>query len=546
MLATTALDTLNLKGGASATTASGNLDLIKSAADTTTAVTTLNVNSAGGFIGSLGVAGNSTQAAGFTAVNIASAADTTFANAALAGNKTLTVSGSGVTTFTALTAANNAALTSIVSTGGGLKIGTELANNVSFTGGAGNDEIAVGATTKAINMGAGNDVVTVSTTVLGAGGSINGGDGIDTLVANVNGSAFVGLPGFSGFEVLRVAGAAALGTHNAVGFTALEVGAVAGNTTFTNVAAGIGLTQLASFGGGSDVVVTLADATGTNDTFNLTLKSAGAIGAAGETITINGVENINITSTDTDTTAHQNTVALIADAAKSIVVSGNAGVAFVNAPATVTSFDATGVVVGKATDNGVTFTSTNATVAENVSIKGSNGVDILSGSATANDTIYGGAGNDTLIYTGGTDFLYGEAGNDTFDVNAVGTKTSYLTIGDAVKDDKIDLAGASVGTIQNGALGAKVTLGAAATFDQYLDEAAKTIIVDLDDADADGNVATGIDAVVKWFQFGGDTFVVVDNSIATSFQSGTDSVIKLTGLLDLSTSAFAGEVLTIA
>ena len=41
-----------------------------------------------------------------------------------------------------------------------------------------------------------------------------------------------------------------------------------------------------------------------------------------------------------------------------------------------------------------------------------------------------------------------------------------------------------------------------------------------------------------WFQFGGDTYVVTDVSTATSFVNGTDMVVKLTGLVDLSTATF--------
>src|SRR5690606_2006232 len=132
--------------------------------------------------------------------------DTTFADASLAANKTLTVSGTGKTTFTAFTAADNAALTSIVSSGAGLTVGTQLGLNVAVTGGAGVENIMIGATTKAINLGAGDDVLTISTETLGAGGSANGGEGRDTLVANTDGSNIAGLPQFSGFEVLRVDG----------------------------------------------------------------------------------------------------------------------------------------------------------------------------------------------------------------------------------------------------------------------------------------------------------------------------------------------------
>lgn len=524
------LDTLNLKAGA--VNASGNIDLIKSAADTSTAATTLTVNSSGGSIGILGIAGTSTQANAYTGININSSANTTFADLGAAANKTLTIAGEGVTTFTAFTAANNAALTSIVSTGGGASIGTELAPGVAFTGGAGVDSVLVGASTKAIDMGAGNDVVTVSTTTLGAGGSVKGGEGTDTLVANTNASAFVGLPGYTGFEVLRVAGAAAQGAHNAVGFTSLEVGAIAAAASFTNIAAGVGLTVLAAPTAG--VTVTLADATGTADSFGLTLSSAATLAAG--SVTIAGVETVNITNTDTSTSASQtNTLTLVAAAATSVVVTGNAGLTLTNGASTkITNFDASGITgtAANAANLAVTYTSANATVAELVTIKGGSGNDVLTGSATANDTILGGDGADTITYNGGADTFTGGAGADTFALTAVGTSTSYLTVADAVAADKVSFVAISTGTIADVTLGAKQALGGAATFTQYLDQAAA----------ADGST----NALVKWFQFESNTYVVVDNAVGATFVSGTDAVVKLTGLVDLSTSALATEVLTLA
>ncbi|WP_425974030.1 hypothetical protein [Tepidimonas sp. HKU78] len=400
-----------------------------------------------------------------------------------------------------------------------------------FVGGAGADAISIGATTKAINMGAGNDVVTLSSATLGTGGTLNGGDGKDTLVANTNGSSFIADPAFGGFEVLRVAGAAAQGSHNANGFIELEIGNTAGATTFTNVAAGVGLTVLGNPTGGT--TVTLANATGTNDTFNLTLKSASALTAG--SVTLAGVETVNITSTDTDTTAHTNTLTLVATAAKSVVVTGNAGLNLTNTGNTaITSFDASGVT-GAAADAAalaVTFVSANVTVAENVTIKGGSGNDSLTGSATANDSIFGNDGADTLVYTGGADVFTGGAGNDTFVAGVAGTKTAYLTIADATAGDIIDLSALGTVAAKTAAqmLAAKVTLGAAATFDQYLDAA-----------------AAGAANTLAWFNFGGDTYLVVDQSAGNSFVSGTDAVIKLAGVVSLGTSSIsATELLTIA
>jgi S-layer protein len=43
----------------------------------------------------------------------------------------------------------------------------------------------------------------------------------------------------------------------------------------------------------------------------------------------------------------------------------------------------------------------------------------------------------------------------------------------------------------------------------------------------------------SWFQFGGDTYIMVETSGNGNFDAGTDTVVKLTGLHDLSLSTWA-------
>ena len=523
-----ALTTVNLSG------TGGTLSIGRGALTATPTANTLNLNVSGLTAGAITDAEAATDD-GFTTINLASTGTaSTIADLIAADATTLNISGDAKVTLTAQTLAATKTIT--VTNTAGASLGTALANDVVFTGGAGADAISIGATTKAINMGAGDDVVTLSSATLGAGGTLNGGAGKDTLVANTNGSSFIADPAFGGFEVLRVAGAAAQGSHNANGFIELELGATAGATTFTNVAAGVGLTVLAA-PNAAGTTVTLANATGTADSFNLTLKSDANLAAG--SVTLAGVETVNITNTDTLTTAasgiNTNTLTLVATAAKSVVVTGNAGLTLTNTGNTaITNFDASGVT-GAATDAAalaVTFTSVNNTLGEVVTIKGGSGNDVLTGSATANDIISGGAGNDIITYDGGADVFTGGAGNDTFVVGVAGTKTAYLTIADATAGDIIDLSALGTVAAKTAAqmLAAKVTLGAAATFDQYLDGA-----------------AAGAADTLAWFNFGGDTYLVVDQSAGNSFVSGTDSVIKLTGVVSLGTSSIAAsELLTIA
>jgi S-layer protein len=67
-------------------------------------------------------------------------------------------------------------------------------------------------------------------------------------------------------------------------------------------------------------------------------------------------------------------------------------------------------------------------------------------------------------------------------------------------------------TVDDTAMGAKLTLGDASSFANYLDAAS-------------AGTTGAATSVVKWFQFGGNTFVVVDNSNALTFQDGDDGLI---------------------
>jgi len=79
--------------------------------------------------------------------------------------------------------------------------------DVAYTGGAGRDSVTVvGAPTQAIGLGGGDDTVVLADGV-GAGGSVEGGAGTDTLsVSAVQAVALAGSAGVSGFERLAIRG----------------------------------------------------------------------------------------------------------------------------------------------------------------------------------------------------------------------------------------------------------------------------------------------------------------------------------------------------
>jgi S-layer protein len=172
---------------------------------------------------------------------------------------------------------------------------------------------------------------------------------------------------------------------------------------------------------------------------------------------------------------------------------------------------------------GLVYTTT-GTTAETVH-GGASSNTLTAGAGTTADTLIGGAGTDTLVTNGGLDVLTGGAGNDTFMINAPANVNSYATITDATAGDLIEFgATAGTATFSN----AKITLAATAVFQDYANAA----------INAGG--AAGTNGYITWFQYNGDTYIVESRHDATAthdFQNGTDVIVKLAGLHDLSTAS---------
>ena len=169
---------------------------------------------------------------------------------------------------------------------------------------------------------------------------------------------------------------------------------------------------------GAALTLGLADATGSADVLNITMKESDAL--TGNTITAANIETINIKGIDDaagDVSA-VNTMTLVASKATSIVVTGNDGLNLTSTGSTrVTNFDASGVAATNSSDTAgnmaVTYTSGNTSASAAVMIKGGAGNDVLTGNAGV-DTISGGAGADNITMTAGNDVVSGGAGNDTY------------------------------------------------------------------------------------------------------------------------------------
>ncbi len=436
-----AIATVNLAGtGGALTISRGALTAVPTAN-----TLTLNLNGLSGAGASI-TDGEAAGDDGFTTVAInATGADSTVADLVVADATTITVAGDKKATFTTNTGFGS--VTSItVTNSAGASFGTALGTGVTFTGGAGADTITLSnAFTKAITMGAGDDTVTYAGAA-GTGGSVAAGDGTDTIVmtaaqADAADADATFNTKFTGFEVLDVATGAGATTINLAGVNAVNNvvtrGAV-GALQLDGFTSGGKLTLDAAVGGGGSYVANVTNAVLTpSDTFNLALSNAGAATVAFGSVTLAGIETVNISTVDAGTAsaASIDTATLVATAAKTVVVTGNNGLTLTNTGNTaITSFDASGVVgnstataVDTAANLAVTFTSANVTTTATVTITGGAGNDVLTGAA-AKDTINGGAGNDAVAGGTGIDNITVGVGRDAVVIGSLaGTSTDSGT-----------------------------------------------------------------------------------------------------------------------
>jgi hypothetical protein len=242
------------------------------------------------------------------------------------------------------------------------------------------------------------------------------------------------------------------------------------------------------------------------------------------------------------------------------------------------------ITQGTATTSGTGLVTLVASGASNV-ITLSNGNNVVTANG-AGDTITVGTGTNTITATGSSDTIV-IADSASVTTVTVGTKatvtvgtadvvkvggavTGNTTAGDyaittikfdaadttsttGVFNDKIDFtqAGITVGNL--GAAGtmatSQINVASAASLADALNLAANyTLLKQAQGTDVSTANLAANTAVVDWFQYNGDTYVVamVNNTGAAVQQTKLDAndiVVKLTGLVDLTNAAFAANVL---
>ena len=108
---------------------------------------------------------------------------------------------------------------------------------------------------------------------------------------------------------------------------------------------------------------------------------------------------------------------------------------------------------------------------------------------------------------------------------------TYTTITDGLSGDSIQLKHSATDAFTT----AKVVLGDTAVFQDY----ANAVV------NAGGNSVANFH--IGWFQYAGNTYIVEsehDATVTLNFTNGTDLVVKLSGLVDLSTASLNNGTVT--
>jgi len=264
---------------------------------------------------------------------------------------------------------------------------TGVDTGTSFTGGAGNDTF--------------NSTNSSTSTTLSAGDSLTGGTGTDTLNVTTTAAATLGAgvttAGIENVVLTATGGALSL---NAAGFSGVTSVSAIGSTEAVTVDGLSAIpTSISATGTNKNLTVNFAAAAVTGTADATTVNVNGVATTADTTITVNGIENITLNSTGSASGSTNSSVILLGDSIRSVTLTGT-----VSDKAAVTLSGATGTIAGTVTggsgadDIAITAGSSGA-----VSANLDAGDDILRlTSVAATMTIAGGAGNDTLVFTGTT------------------------------------------------------------------------------------------------------------------------------------------------
>lgn len=403
--------TINFNGGtnggvtdAGATTTNVNVNAATAALGTVTtaAATTLNVD-----VNAALTAGTIIAAAA-TDVNVNLDAAVTATTLTTAAATTVDFTGSANATFTQ-TAAAAAVITN--SGTGNLTLATAIAAGQTYVGGSGVDTVEFAASgTKASSLGAGNDVATF-TAAAATGGIVDGGEGDDTV--SLTAANAVTLSANDTFE------------GDISNFERVSIGAIAAATNAAAVAEEISLANLDSIN-----YVTLAGGgVQTTNARTTTVSGFTSGGTFAQTALLDTLNNVTLTGSFTGASDTMNLAVSGTNGFANVGVLTLASVETLNittddtdTTAATTMFDLnldanSAVTITLSGDAGMTFangsfTSLRTLDASGVTAAGAAGVVTATANADLDTTMTGGAGNDVLTGNSGADTLNGGAGTD--------------------------------------------------------------------------------------------------------------------------------------
>lgn len=432
-------------------------------------------------------------------VNVTASGDAEIILDAMDKLENVTVAGAGAVELTVVDSVKSVDASA---NAGGVTVDLSGANEAAFTGGAGKDSITVSGSNAAHDLGAGDDTLTFSG-ALGEKGTVEGGEGTDTIsvtAANLTALAAEFKNGdITGFEVLSVSDKVTAGVDmtdfSGIDHLVLEAG-LDSSQTIANMQSGSTLELTADATNAFEVSVAGADKA-TDDVLNIVLSKDDALAA--DTVTVKDVETINIVADDSnDDASATHTMTLTADKATTVKVSGDAG---------------------------LTLTLTGSYAVKTIDASESTG-DVTISNALKGVTFTGGAGDDTVTLGAGNT-VTGGVGNDTFTISLNTAVNDRSVITDFGAGDTIKMGSRAHGSGVDNALGdALVVNDPKATLDDYVNAATQT----------EG---------VAWFQYEGNTYVVVNNGTA-GFDASADYIVQLSGSVDLSDAVMQSGGLTLS
>jgi len=285
------------------------------------------------------------------------------------------------------------------------------------------DDIDGGDGKDTFNAGLSDSVMTLSST-----DTVDGGSGVDSINATINstGTYSPTLKAIENVYPTFTAGGT-LSLENATGVTLLSDTNSSNASSYTNISDTS--INLGVSGNSGNVTFAYTDTAiaGSSDSIDLALSSAGS------TITIAGVETIDISTSGGASTL----TGLTATSAKTLNVTGAQDLTLGTLSTSINAI-AAGSFTG---DLSATGTNTTANT-----ITAGSGNDTISGAA-GNDTLTGGSGNDSITAAAGEDTISGGAGNDTIVMAGNLTSADTITGGDGT--DTLTVSTAT--TVANGA-----------------------------------------------------------------------------------------------